>query len=117
MPPIPTTSYRLALGLALAAITWLALAPAMETPGHSDKLNHVIAFVTLAWLSDRAFPFTTRLIVPVGLLLLYGAGLELIQHPLPHRTGSWADFLANAMGLILYFSVKKFYATTEKPTP
>lgn len=34
-------------------------------------------------------------------LLIYAGAIELIQSTMPGRTGSWADFLASASGIML----------------
>lgn len=95
--------FRLGLVLALVGITWLALTPSLPPlPGQSDKLGHLLAFLTLAFLADFAFPqrgFDAGKFLP---LLGYGLGLELLQSILPHRFGSVADLLADAGGLALY---------------
>lgn len=50
----------------------------------------------------------------MGLLLLYGAALELLQHTLPHRMGSWPDLLADAVGLALYALVSTFFTDRRR---
>ncbi len=95
--------FRLGLALVLVGIAWLALTPSAPTmPGQSDKLGHLLAFLTLAFLADFAFPrrgFDANKVLP---LLGFGLGIELIQSTLPHRFGSVADLLADAAGLALY---------------
>jgi VanZ family protein len=95
--------FRLALAVCLVAITTLALIP----PGHeplpvSDKVNHIAAFLVLAWLADHAYP---RYSDGAGLwvaLLGYGLLLEGLQATLPYREASLADLLADAAGLAAY---------------
>ena len=114
---LSSRTYRAVLLAALATITWLALTPGMDTPGHSDKLNHIAAFLVLAWLADQAFPGIRPRAMPFILLLAYGAGLELVQHTLPYRVASWFDLLTNAVGLGLYISVSFFYTKRQESTP
>lgn len=72
--------FRRALAMCLVAITTLALIP----PGHeplpvSDKVNHIAAFLVLAWLADHAYPEYSG---GAGLwvaLLGYGLLLEGLQ--------------------------------------
>jgi VanZ family protein len=95
--------FRLGLVLTLVGITWLGLtSTAPPMPGQSDKLGHLLAFLTLAFLADFSFPqrgFDAGKFLP---LLGYGLGLELLQSILPHRFGSVADLMADAAGLALY---------------
>ena len=109
---IPVPLYRLTLATALVAITWLAVMPTVEMPNQSDKLAHILAFLVLTALADLSFPARRRLLAPVLPLLLYGAGLEILQHFQPQRVASIADFLANGIGVAGHFIVRKFY--TEK---
>lgn len=103
MSPGTISRFRLGLAVALAGITWLALIPPDPSlPGQSDKLGHLLAFLTLAFLADFAFPRSGFGIGKFLPLLGYGLGLELLQSTLPHRIGSAADLLADAAGLALY---------------
>jgi VanZ family protein len=109
--PGPTTRrrlFRLALAVCLIAITTLALIP----PGHeplpvSDKVNHIAAFLVLAWLADHAYPGYGR---GTGLwlaLLGYGVLIEALQATLPYREASLGDLLADALGLTAYLVLSR----------
>jgi VanZ family protein len=68
-----------------------------------DKLNHVLAFAgpMFAGLAALAHP-TRRAGLALGLALLaWGGALELLQGQLPPRSGEWADWLADAIGVLL----------------
>ena len=55
--------FRLALAACLAFITWMALTSSPPTAGGLfalDKVNHLVAFVTLAFLAHNAFPAGSR---------------------------------------------------------
>ncbi len=71
----------------------------------------------LAGLADRALPTATPRCLPYCLLLLYGAGLEAIQHTLTYRVGSLPDLLADAVGLALYLGVNFFYNAKKQSKP
>ena len=94
--------WRIALGLSLIAILWLATtsSPYPMPSSPSDKVNHVIAFVELTLLARLGWPGRTvfHYLVP---LLAYGLALELVQSQLDHRDFSWADLLADAVGIAL----------------
>jgi VanZ family protein len=99
------TKYRLYLiGLALTivlgvVIAFLTLAPisSKNVPG-SDKLNHLLAFMALAFPLPFAQP---RLVWPVILgVSAYGGLIEIIQ-PLFGRGAEWGDFIADVLGASL----------------
>lgn len=96
--------FRLALALALVAITWLATTPRAVpvVEDINDKVSHVLAFLVLGLLADFAFP--ARGFGPSKILALLGYGLlvEAVQYFLPHRDSSLYDLAANAIGLALY---------------
>ncbi len=98
------TIWRILLVVALIATAWLCTTPvdySGET-GINDKLAHVLTFLALGLLADRAFParaFDWTLWLP---LLGYGLTIECIQYFLPYRSFSLADLAADAAGLLLY---------------
>ncbi len=68
-----------------------------------DKLQHLAAFITLAFLADFSFPrirFLWKVALP---LFVYGLILEFTQYFLPYRDFSVADIVANAVGILLYY--------------
>jgi VanZ family protein len=104
MKKTTTTGFRIALCAALVVITHLATT-AIHYPvvsGINDKLNHLMAFYTLAFLADFSFPNTNLNLAKIILLLLYGFSIECIQYYLPYRTFSLFDFGADAVGIIAY---------------
>ncbi|MFZ1324519.1 MAG: VanZ family protein [Candidatus Contendobacter sp.] len=103
-PWIPPVVARLALLLAILAITTLALMPVSTVPITTwwDKLDHGLAFITLALLADHAFPrqsFWRRL---APWLLAYGVAIELAQWLTPDRDLSVLDVLADGIGIVSY---------------
>ncbi len=98
---------QLLLGLALLIVTYMMLTPEPPKPAmldfsQSDKLEHLIAFIILAFLADAGWAesgFTPRKYLP---LLAYGIAIELLQYFVPGReVGIW-DIVANAGGLAVY---------------
>jgi VanZ family protein len=97
-----TRPWRWALVLLAVAITVLALLPAPPRQASLgwDKLNHVVAFASLAvcavfgWRESRA----ARLAVLLA-LLAFGGAIELLQLQVPNRSGEWTDLGADAVGL------------------
>jgi len=100
-------------GRAAQAIFWAAACFAFvmaavphppEVPGEpNDKVEHMIAFATLAMLAAFAFPRTALLRLLVG-LSLFGALIEVVQAiPALQRDSDIKDWAADtvAAGLIL----------------
>ncbi|MBU2969402.1 VanZ family protein [Pseudoalteromonas sp. C2R02] len=69
---------------------------------HIDKVAHFSIFVVLAGIMHRAFK--APIWVHILLLASYGAGIEMMQSTLPHRQGSFPDFVADLLGAIFYFT-------------
>lgn len=69
---------------------------------HVDKVVHFIIFFGLAFILHHAF----RLPVWLHLVLLafYGASIEVLQSFVPYRQASFADFVADMAGAIVYFA-------------
>lgn len=92
----------------IVLITDLALQPGFATHPTmlgSDKLEHIAAFFTLALLTRLGWPTISRLITG-SLLAIYGLGIEYLQSTdFVRRTASWADFVADLVGIALAFVV------------
>lgn len=77
-----------------------------ELPGQpSDKVQHIIAFVTLALLASWAYPGAGMVRLLAG-LSLFGAVIELAQTiPSLHRDSDVVDWVADtvAAGSVLFF--------------
>jgi VanZ family protein len=95
----------------LAAAFWLALMFTLvmallpkppQLPGSpTDKLQHILAFLTLATLASAAYPRLAWWRI-VGGLAAFGALIELGQTiPVLHRTASWADWIADCVAVAL----------------
>jgi VanZ family protein len=73
-------------------------------PGEpGDKVEHIIAFATLAILGSFAYPFAGLLRLLAG-LSLFGALIELVQEiPALHRDSDIVDWIADTLtaGLVL----------------
>ena len=95
--------YRFALAICITTISFLAFAPLTgpELPSN-DKVNHMIAFLVLAWLAEGAYPGRSLAKTRWGLLVFYGLLIEAVQHHLPYRDFSMLDFAADVSGILLY---------------
>jgi hypothetical protein len=97
---------RAARGLFFAAALFtlvMALLPRPpQLPGHpSDKIQHIVAFATLAALGAWAFPRLRPLSLVVG-LSLFGAAIEIAQAiPALHRDSDILDWAADTIAVIV----------------
>jgi len=96
---IPTLVARIALGLALAVVTWLCLTPDISDPGLVpwDKARHFLAFYMLTGLAVVGLPRVGLQWIVLA-MLAYGALIEILQG-FAGRDRSLADFLADAAGI------------------
>ena len=79
-----------------------AIMPADEAPkiAQSNKVEHMIAFFTLAFLARLAFRFAPALRVALA-LAAFGAVIEVTQMiPALHRDGNVADWLADCAAIV-----------------
>lgn len=85
----------------LTFATWIALRPitAEEWFSGQDKLLHFAAYASFYLWGGASFP-DARWRLPAA-LLAYGVAIELLQALTPYRTMSFADVVANALGLVL----------------
>jgi VanZ family protein len=90
--------------LLTAAVSYLALTP---MPPHDvyfawDKVNHVLAFSTLALCASLSCPASRRArLIMFVMLFAYGGMIEALQHFIPGRAAEWADLGADAIGIVL----------------
>lgn len=88
----------------LVAISYLALSPAPpQSVGSSwDKLNHTMAFASLAFCGFWSFSTWRARCLGLPLALLaYGGAIELLQLQIPQRDGEWVDLLADGLGIAI----------------
>ena len=80
----------------------------------NDKLIHVVVFFGFALLMDLATsrnPFWLWKGLP---LLIYGAGIEIVQYFTEFRSFSIADWFADFAGILLYFMIKSIIVFFDK---
>lgn len=89
---------------ALFALVMASLPHPPPLPGTpSDKIQHIIAFVTPTGLAALAYP-AARVIVIILALVGFGGAIELVQAiPALHRDASLLDWIADtaAVGITL----------------
>jgi VanZ family protein len=106
--PRPRRLWRALLLLLLISVAWLAFMP--EPPDnhlpHGDKLNHLLAFGTLAAVARfSAAPGRRQAALAAVGLLTYGGFIEIVQTQLAWRSGEWLDLLADVAGIALGLAV------------
>lgn len=103
--PRTRTLFKALFLSALVAGTVLALIPSSGGGiEHMDKVMHLSAFFSLAMLLDNA-SLRRFWQWKAPLLLGYGALIEVLQAFVPWRSFSVADWVADALGIALYWLV------------
>ncbi|WP_153764583.1 VanZ family protein [Endozoicomonas sp. OPT23] len=98
---------RFGLGLALITITILALLPIDQAPlpKISDKIQHLTAFFTLAFLLDCSFPKSSFQFPKILTLAGYGLLIEMLQWFSGYRFFSLLDVVADLSGVVIYIAL------------
>jgi VanZ family protein len=98
----PSLVWKLSFWSLLVLTLWLSLIPVSQLPSELhfwDKAEHALGFAGLGFLGCLSYPGRTRWVV-VG-LVLFGAAVECAQALTGWRTGDWADWVADCVGLAL----------------
>ena len=109
---------RIAFWLSCFVFAFLCVIPTVYLPSGLfdwwDKAQHVLAFFCLSGLGILGYP---KSITKVSLgLLMYGGLIEAIQSLTGWRSGEWADWLADGIGILLsIITVKTFIPNGLKP--
>ena len=80
----------------------------------NDKIVHAVVFFGFAFILDLVTsrkPFWFWKAMP---LIFYGFGIEVLQYFSPDRSFSLLDGLANAFGVLLYWSLKQVLYLIER---
>ncbi len=104
MSQLRTTPFQVSLALATVVTLYFAFAPGGDSVSDllDDKINHFLAFATLAFLADFSFPRQRSDILKVVSLLAFGIFIEVVQHFLPCHQASPFDVLADTIGVAAY---------------
>ncbi|UZP66866.1 VanZ family protein [Desulfovibrio mangrovi] len=113
---IPRAAVTLLAILSLTTLCFLYLNPS-TTPGselNQDKGYHAIAFGWVTFVLNASVTGRNRrLLIPVVVMIL-GLCLEGLQSIIPGRLASWADVLANVIGVMLgQYLWSRFYLVIE----
>ena len=94
--------WRAVLAVLLVVLAGQADMPGSGAPslGVGDKIDHLLAFATLASIAALAQRAGSASALQAALgLLAYGGFIELVQTQIPSRSGEWADLLADGIGI------------------
>ena len=107
---------RIAFLVCLLAVFYLALAPKpVFTGADSDKVNHILAFFTLAALLRLGWP-RQRLAIALSALVGLGALIEVLQY-FVGRDAAFGDLLADTVGLLLGAAAARIFAQPPAAIP
>nr|WP_281362629.1 VanZ family protein [Marinifaba aquimaris] len=81
--------------------------PALKKVPHIDKILHFLIFFGLSYIAHRAF--SHPIWMKVAHLTAYGAFVEIAQSFRPNRQASFADLVADFVGIICFFACWHFY--------
>lgn len=84
----------------------------VNTLSHLDKFFHFVLFFILTWSMSSAL--NTSLSLTLLVLLAYGFIIELIQSRIPGLVPDFYDWLADAVGVIAYFSLVLLFKQRKK---
>jgi VanZ family protein len=106
LPRFSIVAIRVTLSITLAVIMYLATTPYSYpvVEDLNDKVSHILAFGTLAFLTDFSFPIRKFGLHKFLWLLSYGLLIEFIQYFLPYREASVFDVMADCAGLAVYWA-------------
>ncbi len=95
--------------VAIIVISILALLPQEQAPQlqWSDKLNHMFAFMVLAFLLRMGFRISY--FQSLALLIGYGMLIEVAQYFTPDRSAEWADVGADTIGSFIGLKLYKYF--------
>jgi len=112
-----TKKWQVVFWINSTLLLYLTLMPSLDTQisyQHADKIFHFIGFGAFALFCGLAFPKLSNLwVISIGSLL--GIVVEIIQSFLPHRGFSYADMLADLIGIVtavtFLWLIRKIQAT------
>ncbi len=108
-------------------VNWLMLAPgaAFENVhmlfSQQDKIAHLGIFGGLTeltlWSLPAQWTLRGRFLMLLTVMLVYGAGIELVQPLLPDsgRSAEWMDLVADAIGIAVGGGLFRALADTQAP--
>jgi VanZ family protein len=78
------------------------------TPEISDKVLHLAAYFSIAWLALLASKTGARMTIYVLISFFFGIIIEFLQ-PITGRAFEFADMAANASGIVIAIIIHQIY--------
>ena len=115
----PAWRALLALLALLAAVFAFTPGDSAPTLGISDKVDHLMAFGSMAWAGTLAFRPGRRESLRLALALLgYGVFIELVQTQIPGRSCEFGDVVADGLGIVVGLALAASIRRASKtPSP
>lgn len=102
--------FKLALALTLVVVSYLVFSKPsynINTIPHFDKIGHIGSFFVLSYLTY--FAFKPRWYILAVVLAFYAVFIEMVQSQLSYRSASFADFVADMIGILLFYLTQWLY--------
>jgi len=101
--------HRALFALAIIGVTAATLFPVpAPPPSHWFQIDKLLHFLSWGGLAFLAYPLTDRAWPAFGLVGLHGALIELIQIPVPGRSGEVLDLVADLLGAAVGVMVSRW---------
>ena len=107
---------RWAFAFTALSVVGISVLPGRDVPniGLWDKLEHVIAYATLALVGAFAFPGFLGAALLAVLLPALGAVMEICQLFVPGRSAEFGDAVANTVGVALVLLPVTLFQTARR---
>ncbi|WP_275974089.1 VanZ family protein [Shewanella pneumatophori] len=102
--------FKWALALTLILVSYLVFSKPNYYPSgipNLDKIGHVGSFFMLSYLTYLAFKPKWYLLAVI--LAGYAIFIEIVQSQLSYRSASFADFIADMVGILLFYTSHWLY--------
>ena len=102
--------FKLALAVTLVVVSYLVFSKPsynINTIPHFDKIGHIGSFFVLSYLTY--FAFKPRWYILAVVLAFYAVFIEMVQSQLSYRSASFADVVADMIGILLFYLTQWLY--------
>ncbi|MCL1131101.1 VanZ family protein [Shewanella sairae] len=111
------TIFKSALALMLVLVSYLVFSKPNYYPTgipYFDKFGHVGSFFVLSYLTYLAFK--PKWYILAIILAFYAVFIEIVQSQLSYRSASIGDFIADMLGISLFYITHWLYCRYIKAT-